>query len=558
LSVYYPPVDFDEPPEFEKSGDHAEWDVLCALQSLDNHWRIFHGIKWRYTDNFGEHCGEADVIIFHPDFGVLVIEVKGGGVRLKNGIWYYLNLFDYSTETKMKQSPCSQASRSRYYFDSRLKNTPLGQGILNNTAFTHTAWFPDFEWTEPLPPELPGGSFVLDSRHVAQPEKHLKKILTQSHPNATSWSPKEIDMLIKSLVPEINLIPPLGAALGSIRDKLFKMTEGQVNTLRALKSQKRLLVEGCAGSGKTLLAVRMAHDHLQNGKRVLFSCYNKNLAQTIAKDFSGYKGIDVVNFHELVKLLCERQGIDFSPPDDKEELRIFFEQECAELLSGIAGNLPEKYDTIIVDEAFDFRETWWIAMEELCHKDGSFYAFYDLNQGIFGDKENWQPPFSAEPIRLDTNVRNTRPVGEFALKIGKMDDRLNYAVDIGPKPELIKYSASEELADKVHALVTDLTVKRKVPANEIVILAPYKYSSEHLCLKDIVDGNPKLYSTAITSGDGKVRVGTIQSFKGLEADCVILCGIDGHPKACKPANLYVGASRARSLLYVMHHKDFKI
>lgn len=558
VPIYYPPVDFDEPPIFEKSGDHAEWDILCVLQVLDDNWRIFHGIDWRYTDKFGEHCGEADVMLFHPDLGVLVIEIKGGGVRLKNGEWYYLNLFDYSTETKMKQSPCSQADRSRRFFYSRLKNTPLGQGILNETAFTHTAWFPDFEWNEALPPELPGGSFMLDSRHTAQPEKHLKKILMQAHPKAASWSAKEIDILIKSIVPEINLIPPLGAVLGSIRDRLFKMTDGQVNALRALKGQKRLLVEGCAGSGKTLLALRMAHDHLQNGKRVLFSCYNKNLAQTIAREFSGYSGIDVVNFHELVKLLCERHGIPFTPPEDKDELRIFFEQECAELLANIATELPERYDTIIVDEAFDFRETWWIALEELCLKGGSFYAFYDLNQGVFADREVWQPPFQAEPIRLDVNVRNTKPVGEFALKLGKMSDRLNYSVDEGPKPELIKYAVPLELAGIVHNLVTDLTQKRKVPANEIVILAPYKYSSKHLDMKELVDNNPKIYSTVMTSGDGRVRIGTIQSFKGLEADCVILCGLDGHLMACKPANLYVGASRARSLLYVLHHKDFKI
>ena len=49
-------------------------------------------------------------------------------------------------------------------------------------------------------------------------------------------------------------------------------------------------------------------------------------------------------------------------------------------------------------------------------------------------------------------------------------------------------------------------------------------------------------------------MGTIQSFKGLEADVVVLVGIDGRSMR-RPANLYVGASRARAALYVLALAD---
>jgi hypothetical protein len=45
-------------------------------------------------------------------------------------------------------------------------------------------------------------------------------------------------------------------------------------------------------------------------------------------------------------------------------------------------------------------------------------------------------------------------------------------------------------------------------------------------------------------------VGTIQGFKGLEADVVILAGIDA-PAAKHPEWLYIGASRARGMLYIL-------
>jgi thymidylate kinase len=39
----------------------------------------------------------------------------------------------------------------------------------------------------------------------------------------------------------------------------------------------RLLVEGCAGSGKTMLAVTLARAHAAQGKSVLLTCFNRAL-----------------------------------------------------------------------------------------------------------------------------------------------------------------------------------------------------------------------------------------------------------------------------------------
>ena len=217
-----------------------------------------------------------------------------------------------------------------------------------------------------------------------------------------------------------------------------------------------------------------------------------------------------------------------------------------------------RYDTIIVDEALDFQETWWIALECLGKPEGSFYAFYDMKQDLFTDREIWQPPFAAEPIRLDMNVRNTRPVGEYALKLGRMNEKLEYAVTDGPKPEVHVYADAADLAQKLHTLVTDLIGRRKVAPDDIVVLAPYKPDNRKLALNELIALHGKVYTTEMVGAAGKVRVGTIQSFKGLEADVVILCGIDGHEKACKPATLYVGASRARSLLHLFRHKSVSI
>jgi superfamily I DNA and RNA helicase len=62
-------------------------------------------------------------------------------------------------------------------------------------------------------------------------------------------------------------------------------------------STPKLLVEGVAGSGKTLLAVQRALDSASQGLKTLFLCYNKTLAQELRHHLR-VSSIDVHHFHE--------------------------------------------------------------------------------------------------------------------------------------------------------------------------------------------------------------------------------------------------------------------
>jgi hypothetical protein len=554
MAIFYPPYDPDEALGIDKAGDHAEGRVMNALCYLDDNWRVFHGMNWREIERSRERSGEIDLIVFHPHLGLLVTEVKGGGIKIENGQWFYESLYDRTTY-EMRISPIDQARRNRYYLHDRLKATRLGQEILPDTALTHTAWFPDIMWNADLPPDIPHGGFILDSRHLQKPAKHLRAILKQSHPDAHHWTPGQVDALIRLLAPEVKLLPPLGVVLGTLKDRLHRMTEGQVMALRALRKQKRLLVEGCAGSGKTLLAVRLAHDHIDEGKKVLFTCFNKSLAERVALDFEGCNTIDICNFHEYTRRTCEKHDIPYDVPTTEDGRREFFDERCPELLLDASSRVNPKYDTIVVDEAYDIRDSWWVALLALGTPDAAFYIFYDRHQNLF-NKESWSPPFPGEPVVLETNVRSTRRVGEFAMKLGHVEEEINFAVEEGPKPVVKTYENTSEIAGILKGLLDDLINYKNVLPENIVVLSPYKYGSDRLGIKGLVDAGPSLFSTNISSRKGRVWVGTIQAFKGLESDVVILCGIDGHLPACRPENRYVGATRARSMLYVISYNDF--
>ena len=57
-----------------------------------------------------------------------------------------------------------------------------------------------------------------------------------------------------------------------------------------------------------------------------------------------------------------------------------------------------------------------------------------------------------------------------------------------------------------------------------------------------------------TATGNAIRFSTIRAFKGLEADVVFLIGLKEGKQTCTDADVYVGGSRARFLLYVFYNR----
>ena len=75
----------------------------------------------------------------------------------------------------------------------------------------------------------------------------------------------------------------LNSQLDGIDEKLNRATEEQYHVLKQLGRNKRLLIPGGAGTGKTLIAVEHAKRLSSAGNKVLFLFYNKLVKNNIAK-----------------------------------------------------------------------------------------------------------------------------------------------------------------------------------------------------------------------------------------------------------------------------------
>ena len=68
----------------EFHGSVGEERIYTALSKLPNEYVVFHSVHWNKAKPSGNIVwGESDFAVFHPCRGLIVIEVKSGGISCK-------------------------------------------------------------------------------------------------------------------------------------------------------------------------------------------------------------------------------------------------------------------------------------------------------------------------------------------------------------------------------------------------------------------------------------------------------------------------------------------
>lgn len=122
------------PPGVESDAERRLFDLFRNEFSDD--FVVFSGVHWLARDRGKARDGEADFVIAHPRYGVLIIEVKGGGIEFdaENHVYYSTNR---RGEKNVINDPFDQARRSKYALKSRLQEAdttrpykyPLGHAV---------------------------------------------------------------------------------------------------------------------------------------------------------------------------------------------------------------------------------------------------------------------------------------------------------------------------------------------------------------------------------------------------------------------------------------------
>ena len=552
-----PPID---PNDIKVKSEHDVAKTL--LKQLPADCVIYHSYPWLRLER-GHHNsknqtlreGEADFLILWPDKGLLVLEVKGGHIRYEAETrqWFSRDFYDNIHHIK---DPFEQASKSLHVLIKTIKKSLQGSGSLP-FAFGYAVCFPDLVYKGGATPPGSEPNIIIDLGDFLTSDSLAKAIANALRKwnrgsELRTMEPELRKKIERAISPEFNLMPRMSRQLETQEEVLIRLTDEQARVLEFCAGNSRVAIEGVAGSGKTLLALAQSRRFADQGKRTLFLCYNKALAEWLREALpSEYADlIHIHHFHGLAHEACRRAGIPFQP----DRSATFWQEECAELLMQATSVLPDhKYDAVVVDEGQDFLADWWFTIDELNSEgaQGSLYVFYDPAQTLFTLKE--AIPDMQFGGRLPTNCRNTRAIAGTCGHI--IGTEIKTHPDSPPGvPTQFSVEAVEKKRVKIVAQqLSDLLHNEGLDPSQIVILSSMR--QKYTCLAKInavgrlaINDDPKSWR------DNKsVLMTTIRAFKGLEADVVILL-LDGPPKpgsVFTDADFYVAASRAKHVLHVV-------
>ena len=365
-------------------------------------------------------------------------------------------------------------------------------------------------------------------------------------------SRESIDALTDLLARSWKFQSPLIEIISQDDTQRKQYTEEQFRLLDSLDRQNKALICGCAGSGKTFLAAEKARRLAQEGYRVGFLCWNNKLASWLKQKMNNIHGVYVDTVTKFIQT-----------------------------------NYSYQFDALIVDEAQDIPgdDDWQLILNKLIN-EGIIYIFYDDNQKIFNKDKKLSFPIKTEPLPLfllSTNCRNTDKIHNLTLNFYRSSNKLPTALIQSPKDPEIKY-CDNGIESMMLNILDKLIVGEKINPQNIIVLTPRKGKSKY---KQVSGKAPKVsdwspaklinekyliyhgeenlqaYKSANKGLKSKnyieIECSTIQTFKGLEKQVVIVTEIDS---LIFQSNfnevLYVGLSRCQSHLIILFQEELSL
>jgi hypothetical protein len=529
----------------------GERKVYLALKGLPEKYTVFYSVHWvSHADNWGLSEGEADFVIAHPDLGVLILEVKGGAIQYKAEVNHWFS-YDRSGQAYEIKDPVDQARRNHYRLLEQLKFLPGWPRRSLNIG--HAVCFPDITLGngEQFKPDLPR-EIILDSNDLNDIAASMSRMFAYQFGHripSDAPGPDRMRMIEGLLARSFTLKSPLGIELESEDEKLVQLTEQQFQALSLLGDRKRVAIAGCAGSGKTTLAVLKAQEFAGLGLNVLLVCFNSALADDLRKNI---KNVTVQHFHGLCRYLADQMGIRVRLGTDST----YFDRVLPQALMDAAGKLGRTYDALIVDEGQDFQPAFWIAMEPLLKENGILYVFYDNNQNLYNGTIDFQGLIQEPPFILNRNCRNTIAIHK---TVARFHNNPNGLVCNGPQgrpPELHSYHSENDQLRLLQRLLNHLVNEEHIDCRNITILTPL--GEERTSLKPGLRLGTFTLSQHPSQNALTVQATSVYRFKGLERRVVILTEVDERTRVNTQMVMYVGCSRARTHLIILHDESLPL
>lgn len=513
--------------------------------------------------------GELDFLVLAPNEGFFCIEVKHGGISRKNGDWCFT---DGNEKTTIKKTgPFAQQNATmnsiRNYILNKIKHKKelydrfskllWGTGV----AFTSMKEFIDFgpeghSWQVMLETglSLPISSYILTLSKGSHNESSGKYWYDIHKSRPTK---KDCEDLVKILRGDFEVNYSEINRINENEISIEEYTKEQFTLLDFVNYNKRCLIEGSAGTGKTLMALEIAERKAQKNLKVGLFCFNKQLGdklfyslQNLSKNNSNIKFVGTLHSYISKKIAT-------IPPNDPIKLQKYYSEDLPIefLIKNENISDDDMLDLLILDEAQDLITPYYIEVFDSILiggiKNGNWIMFGDFsNQAIYLNNPdqiyellNSETNYTKFPP-LKINCRNTKQIAsQNTLLTGSEIPEFTSRNPDG-KTVICKYPSKSSQLKVIEDIILDI-VKRQIPLVKVTLLSPKRIENSI-----IVDYTPII--ELIKKG---VQISTIQGFKGLENTIIILFDFDEITSEEMQRLLYVGISRARQELYLVLDKS---
>lgn len=473
----------------------AERRIARLLRDIDGDADAvaFHSVKLR--SHAYKQQAEADFVVLWKRV-VILVEVKGGGVRKHDGVWYSVDR--RNDWHKLASSPMEQARSAMHALRGILEEE--GTGWFASEAVVIT---PDID-TPPHSVEWkPTHWLARDGMSVNGMSSALDAIAAAARTPPAGRRIASVEDLRVRLFGEFTRMPVIDAQRGAVIEEQNRATAGQARVLASLARNPRVMVFGGAGTGKSLVLVEAAKQEADQGRSVLVTFRSPALVGFFVPHVIG-RDIAVVPFGELEPT----KGYDVAFVDEAQDL--------------MTAEGMDALDALVVGGRTAGRWRMFLDMNNQAHIDGAFDA--DVFEIVAAE---------ALSVDLDLNVRNTQAIVHMVQEYLGADvgdpgivhgEKVQWHAPVG-SPGI---DAAESLARQ---LVSD-GVRRE----DIWIISATSTMTPRVTANGFVVTSPK-YA------------------KGLEAEHVVVCDLPTSFDRAGTAAFYVAVTRARVSLHIVASKD---
>lgn len=584
--------------------DSAEKSLFEYLQSCS-----INGTAWFNLDIPGTN--EIDCVSWFENIGMFVIEIKGfklsdfKSIDLDNIVFANKN---HQSKYGHKPPAWKQARVAARILSTFLSNTYYSKNIFDKQKYKSknscipfidsAVYFPfisesEFKISFPNVSNILSDSIIFNDCHVNDEYLNIKlnQIKSNRENNQEYKGKKDNNLASEELVKLYQEKVFISDPETLIEDKydfnLIRLLESndlndEINTINFDFPIYRY---GYAGTGKTIIALKILQKFAISNNNVLFTCYNKVLA-TDLKRFNKlsysqahqyFENITIKDIHELI--------YEYSPFKDfinfkitEKDSAVFFNR----IVDGIINSNFFKgvYEYIVIDEAQDLKDYGWKLILYLAKRgENSLIVLNGKEQNLYLDspsmylkqfednvkriqKDNGLSGNLKQKRRIYRNRTRTFLFAQAFLDLypetqtsidfitkneARRDPSFEYSRDLGNFPNFIVKKSIDKTDNTIYntlkkAILHCITENKSFGLGEsgILIIVPWKYSIKYpnlsyyrnLAVKALNELNVNYIDYTIDENRrldyliNQVRIVSFHSCRGIEANFSIILGLE--------------------------------